>query len=146
MFQHVTGGIVALAWAGHCHTVGGVWAAVLGRVQLPAELTRDGEGEVGLLLSRLSYTVNSFFGFTEEGCWFLVGAVVMVIAVHAICWQATTLPSTRTLGSIALFICRRHWGCSRDHWAGDDRPMLGISGVGSLLANMRRAQIAVNTL
>lgn len=51
--QHVTGGVVALARAGHCHAVGRVRAAVLGRVQLPAELTCDGEREVGLLLARL---------------------------------------------------------------------------------------------
>lgn len=171
------------------------------------------------------YTVNSFFGFTGESSWFPVGAVVLIIALNAISWQTTTQTPTGTLGSIALFICRRHcktvekiklqeffhfqleqsisservylftlcgngpantplwisckaaggkwlcpqqkghqkvpdhswlqlpggqyqiptgvftWGCSRDHRAGDDRSMLGISGVGGLLANMRRAQV-----
>lgn len=51
MVYDVTGGVVALAWAGHRHTVGRIRAAILGRVQLPAELTADGENEVGLLLS-----------------------------------------------------------------------------------------------
>lgn len=62
MVQHVTGGVVALAGAGHCHTVGGVWAAVLGWVQLPAELTCDGEREVGLLLSWLPLQTQSTAG------------------------------------------------------------------------------------
>lgn len=54
MLENVTGGVIAPAGAGHRHTAGGVGAAVLGRVQLPAELTGDGEREVGLRLSRLS--------------------------------------------------------------------------------------------
>lgn len=108
MVQRVTGGVVARAWAGHRHAVGGVRAAVLGRVQLPAELTVYGEREVGVLLSRLPYAVHSFFGFTGEGSRFPVGAVVLVIAVHAISWQATTQTPTRTRGSVALFIGRRH--------------------------------------
>lgn len=53
MAQSLTGGVIASAGAGHRHAAGGVGAAVLGRVQLPAELTADGEGEVGLGLSRL---------------------------------------------------------------------------------------------
>lgn len=64
--QHVTGGVVALAWAGHCHTVGRVWAAVLGWVQLPAELTADGEREVGLLLSRLSLQMQKTKHHTDN--------------------------------------------------------------------------------
>lgn len=54
MVRHVTGGIVATAWARDRHTVGSVGAAVLRRVKLPAELTDDGEREVGLLLPRLA--------------------------------------------------------------------------------------------
>lgn len=170
MVQHVAGGVVALARAGHRPT-GGVWAAIFGWVQLPAELAGDGEREVGLLLSWLPlqhtkhrdvitaqtgpqqsvaalawnlrfltntqlfvvgdrcqemfrvasepcftslfmneldntsifhpylmqhrsmtiwsathYAVNPLFGFTSEGSWFLVCAVVVVIAVNAISW------------------------------------------------------------
>lgn len=106
MVQHVTGGVVALPWAGYGHTARRVNAAVIRLIQLPAKLTADGQREVGLLLSRLIRTVNSFFGFTGEGGWFPVGAVVMVIALNAISGQATTQPPTGTLGSVALITTR----------------------------------------
>lgn len=51
--QYLAGGIVAFAGAGNGHTAGWVGASVLRQVQLPAELARDGQGEVGLLLPRL---------------------------------------------------------------------------------------------
>lgn len=54
MLQNVTSGVVAPAGAGHGHAGGGVGAAVLEGVQLPAELTSDGEREVGLWLPRLA--------------------------------------------------------------------------------------------
>lgn len=56
--QHITGGVVALAWARDCHTVGRVCAAVLGWVQLPTELTGDVDRKGGLLLSQLSLLIQ----------------------------------------------------------------------------------------
>jgi len=71
MVQRVTGGVVARAWAGHRHAVGGVRAAVLGRVQLPAELTVYGEREVGVLLSRLPLKIKNTYSQVNHNSSFL---------------------------------------------------------------------------
>lgn len=51
--------------------------------------------------------MNPTFWSASEGSCFLVCAVVMVTAVNAISRQAAAQPPTGTLGSVALFICRR---------------------------------------
>jgi len=50
------------------------------------------------------YTVNAFFGFTDEGSCFAISAVVLVTALNAISWQVTAQTPTGTLGRVALFI------------------------------------------
>lgn len=99
-----------------------------------------------MLLSRFSDAVDAFLRFTAEGCRLAIGAVVLVVALNAVGRQARTQTPTGTLGSVALIICRGDRGCSRNHRAGDDWSMLGISGIKRLLGNVRRAQVSVNTL
>lgn len=53
-------------------------------------------------------TMNPIFWSASEGSKFLVCAVVMVTAVNAISRQAVTQAPARTLGGVALFICRGH--------------------------------------
>lgn len=52
--------------------------------------------------------MNPFFGFANEGRWFLVGAVVLIVALDAVSWQAMTQTPTGTVGGVVIVFCRRN--------------------------------------
>lgn len=86
MVHDGTGGVIALARAGHGHAGGRNVAAVLSWIELPAKPAIHGQVKDGLVLTRGVHAVNSFLGLAGEIGRPAVAAVVMVRAREAVGW------------------------------------------------------------